>query len=391
MREEEIKKALEEKFSELYGNTEGIRYFFAPGRVNLIGEHTDYNGGHVFPCALSMGSYAAVKKREDKNFRFYSLNVEGAGVISAGEHDFTPLEDKQWAAYLKGVIWAMEKRGLEIPCGLDLVLYGNIPNGSGLSSSASLEVLMGSICKELYGLSVSFPELALIGQYSENNYNGMNCGIMDQFASVFGKAGKLLRLDCKSFEYEEHPFDPKGYRLLLVDSCVKHELASSAYNKRRESCENVVAALAKRYPEIKFLRDASFAQLEEVKNEVSEEDYKRAAYVIGEVERVLAVCEALDKGDYQTVGEKMYETHHGMSKLYEVSCEELDFLNDLAREFGVTGSRVMGGGFGGCTINLLKEELHDSFIAEVKKRYEAKYGIQPKFYDVVISDGARRL
>ena len=169
MREEEIKKALEEKFSELYGNTEGIRYFFAPGRVNLIGEHTDYNGGHVFPCALSMGSYAAVKKREDKNFRFYSLNVEGAGVISAGESDFTPLEDKQWAAYLKGVIWAMEKRGLDIPCGLDLVLYGNIPNGSGLSSSASLEVLMGSICKELYGLSVSFPELALIGQYSENN------------------------------------------------------------------------------------------------------------------------------------------------------------------------------------------------------------------------------
>ena len=206
-----------------------------------------------------------------------------------------------------------------------------------------------------------------------------------------GKAGKLLRLDCKSFEYEEHPFDPKGYRLLLVDSCVKHELASSAYNKRRESCENVVAILAKRYPEIKFLRDASFAQLEEVKNEVSEEDYKRAAYVIGEVERVLAVCEALDKGDYQTVGEKMYETHHGMSKLYEVSCEELDFLNDVAKENGVTGSRIMGGGFGGCTINLVKDNVYDKFIADVTEKFNAKYGHAPEVYPVVISDGSHKV
>jgi len=216
-----------------------------------------------------------------------------------------------------------------------------------MSSSAALESTFAFALDDLFSLGLSKWDMAKIGQATEHNYCGVKCGIMDQFASVFGKAGKLLRLDCKSFEYEEHPFDPKGYCLLLVDSCVKHELASSAYNKRRESCENVVAVLAKRYPEIKFLRDASFAQLEEVKNEISEEDYKRAAYVIGEVERVLAVCEALDKGDYQTVGEKMYETHHGMSKLYEVSCEELDFLNDLAREFGVTGSRVMGGGVGG--------------------------------------------
>ena len=192
-------------------------------------------------------------------------------------------------------------------------------------------------------------------------------------------------------EYEYHPFDPKGYRLLLVDSVVKHELASSAYNKRRESCEAAVAAIAKRHPEVKFLRDASFAMLDEVKAEISEEDYKRASYVIGEVDRVLAVCDALDKGDYETVGQKMYETHYGMSKLYEVSCEELDFLNDLAKELGVTGSRVMGGGFGGCTINLIKDELYDRFVAEAKSRYEAKYGRTPKFYDVVISDGSRRL
>jgi galactokinase len=378
-------QAIRDKFAALYGEA-GILYT-SPGRINLIGEHTDYNGAFVFPGAIDKAMVAEIRPNGTDRVRAFALDLNESAEFGLKEED---APSQSWARYIFGVCREIQKRGGKI-AGFDTVFAGDVPLGAGMSSSAALESTFAFALDDLFSLGLSKWDMAKIGQATEHNYCGVKCGIMDQFASVFGKAGKLLRLDCKSFEYEEYPFDPKGYRLLLVDSCVKHELASSAYNKRRESCENVVATLAKRYPEIKFLRDASFAQLEEVKNEVSEEDYKRAAYVIGEVERVLAVCEALDKGDYATVGEKMYETHHGMSKFYEVSCEELDFLNDLAREFGVTGSRVMGGGFGGCTINLLKEELHDSFIAEVKKRYEAKYGIQPKFYDVVISDGARRL
>lgn len=378
-------QAIRDKFASLYG--EAGTLYTSPGRINLIGEHTDYNGAFVFPGAIDKAMVAEIRPNGTDRVRAFALDLGESAEFGLKEED---APSQSWARYIFGVCREIQKRGGKI-AGFDTVFAGDVPLGAGMSSSAALESTFAFALDDLFSLGLSKWDMAKIGQATEHNYCGVKCGIMDQFASVFGKAGKLLRLDCKSFEYEEHPFDPKGYRLLLVDSCVKHELASSAYNKRRESCENVVAVLAKRYPEIKFLRDASFAQLEEVKDEVSEEDYKRAAYVIGEVERVLAVCEALDKGDYQTVGEKMYETHHGMSKLYEVSCEELDFLNDLAREFGVTGSRVMGGGFGGCTINLLKEELHDSFIAKVKKRYEAKYGIQPKFYDVVISDGARRL
>lgn len=378
-------QAIRDKFASLYG--EAGTLYTSPGRINLIGEHTDYNGAFVFPGAIDKAMVAEIRPNGTDRIRAFALDLGEAAEFGLKEED---APQQSWARYIFGVCREIQKRGGKI-AGFDTVFAGDVPLGAGMSSSAALESTFAFALDDLFSLGLTKWDMAKIGQATEHNYCGVKCGIMDQFASVFGKAGKLLRLDCKSFEYEEHPFDPKGYCLLLVDSCVKHELASSAYNKRRESCERVVAVLAKRYPEIKFLRDASFAQLEEVKNEVSEEDYKRAAYVIGEVERVLAVCEALDKGDYTIVGEKMYETHHGMSKLYEVSCEELDFLNDLAREFGVTGSRVMGGGFGGCTINLLKEELHDSFIAEVKKRYEAKYGIQPKFYDVIISDGARRL
>ena len=378
-------QAIRDKFASLYG--EAGTLYTSPGRINLIGEHTDYNGAFVFPGAIDKAMVAEIRPNGTDRIRAFALDLGEAAEFGLKEED---APQQSWARYIFGVCREIQKRGGKI-AGFDTVFAGDVPLGAGMSSSAALESTFAFALDDLFSLGLTKWDMAKIGQATEHNYCGVKCGIMDQFASVFGKAGKLLRLDCKSFEYEEHPFDPKGYCLLLVDSCVKHELASSAYNKRRESCERVVATLAKCYPEVKFLRDASFAQLEEVKNEVSEEDYKRAAYVIGEVERVLTVCEALDKGDYQTVGEKMYETHHGMSKLYEVSCEELDFLNDLAREFGVTGSRVMGGGFGGCTINLLKEELHDSFIAEVKKRYEAKYGIQPKFYDVVISDGARRL
>ena len=373
------------QFAELYGEP-GI-LFTSPGRINLIGEHTDYNGAFVFPGAVDKAMVAEIRLNGTDRVRAYALDLGESAEFGLREED---APEQSWARYIFGVCREIQKRGGKIG-GFDTVFAGDVPLGAGMSSSAALESTFAFALNDLYNLGIEKMELAKIGQATEHNYIGVKCGIMDQFASVFGQAGKLIRLDCKSMEYEYHPFDPKGYRLLLVDSVVKHELASSAYNKRRESCEAAVAAIAKRHPEVKFLRDASFAMLDEVKAEISEEDYKRASYVIGEVDRVLAVCDALDKGDYETVGQKMYETHHGMSKLYEVSCEELDFLNDLAKELGVTGSRVMGGGFGGCTINLIKDELYDRFVAEAKSRYEVKYGRTPKFYDVVISDGSRRL
>ena len=379
--------SIRSKFQELYG-AEGI-LFTSPGRINLIGEHTDYNGAFVFPGAVDKAMVAEIRLNGTDRVRAYALDLGEHAEFGLNEED---APQQAWARYIFGVCREIQKRGKKIT-GFDTVFAGDVPLGAGMSSSAALESTFAFALNDLLSLGIDKFELAKIGQATEHNYIGVKCGIMDQFASVFGKAGHLIRLDCKSLEYEYFPFDPKskGHRLLLVDSVVKHELASSAYNKRRESCERAVAAIAKRHPEVKFLRDASMAMLNEVRSEITEEDYKRAEYVIGEVDRVLAVCEALGRGDYDTVGKKMYETHHGMSKLYEVSCEELDFLNDLAKELGVTGSRVMGGGFGGCTINLLKEELHDSFVDEVRRRYQAKYGHAPKFYDVVISDGSRRL
>ena len=379
------------KFKELFGDEGEIGVYFAPGRVNMIGEHTDYNGGHVFPCALTIGTYGVARKRDDKKLRFYSMNFENLGVLESSVEGLKPEKEADWTNYPKGVMWAFGEKGMKVESGMDLVLFGNIPNGSGLSSSASVEVLTGFILRDMFGFDVTNQDLALIGQYSENKFNGVNCGIMDQFASVFGKAGSLIRLDCRSLEYQYFPFKPEGYRLVLVDSVVKHELASSAYNKRRQSCEAAVAAIQKKHPHVEFLRDCTMDMLKEAKADISDEDYMRAEYVIEEIQRVLDVCDALEKDDYETVGQKMYETHHGMSKLYEVSCEELDFLNDLAKECGVTGSRVMGGGFGGCTINLVKEELYDNFIAQAKEAFKAKFGRSPKVYDVVIGDGSRRL
>lgn len=373
------------KFASLYG-TSGELYT-SPGRINLIGEHTDYNGAFVFPGAVDKAMVAEIKLNGTDKIRAYALDLDAYAEFGLTEEE-APKES--WARYVFGVAREVQKRGFKIG-GFDTVFAGDVPLGAGMSSSAALESTFAFALNDLFSLGIDKFELAKIGQATEHNYIGVKCGIMDQFASVFGQQGKLMRLDCKSMEYEYHPFNPQGYRLLLVDSVVKHELASSAYNKRRESCENAVAAIAKRHPEVKFLRDAPMAWLDEVKIEISEEDYKRAEYVIGEVQRVLDVCEALDKGDYETVGQRMYDTHYGMSKLYEVSCEELDFLNDLAKELGVTGSRVMGGGFGGCTINLVKDELYDSFKKEAHDRYVAKYGREPKFYDVVISEGARKL
>ena len=361
--------------------------YASPGRINLIGEHTDYNGGFVFPGAIDKGMIAEIKPNGTDKVRAYSIDLKDYVEFGLNEED---APKASWARYIFGVCREMIKRGVAVK-GFNTAFAGDVPLGAGMSSSAALESTYAFALNELFNGNIDKFELAKVGQATEHNYCGVKCGIMDQFASVFGKAGSLIRLDCRSLEYEYFPFKPEGYRLVLVDSVVKHELASSAYNKRRQSCETAVAAIKKNHPNVEFLRDATMDMLKEVKSEITAEEFMRAEYVIEEIQRVLDVCDALQVGDYETVGQKMYETHHGMSKLYEVSCEELDFLNDCAKECGVTGSRVMGGGFGGCTINLVKDELYDSFIADAKLKFKEKYGHEPKVYDVVISDGARKL
>ena len=376
---------LKSTFKQRFGN-EGVVYT-SPGRVNLIGEHTDYNGGYVFPGAIDKGIYAVIRLNGTDKVRAYSIDKEDYREFGLKEED---CPNMHWANYIFGVCREIQKRGYSIG-GFDTVFFGNVPIGAGMSSSAALESTYAFALNELFNLNIDKFELARIGQATEHNYVGVKCGIMDQFASLFGKAGHLMRLNCATMEFEYFPFNPKGYKVVLLDTVVKHELASSAYNKRRESCENACAHIAQKHPEVKYLSDATMEMLNEVKAEIPAEDYMRAEYVIGEKQRVLDVCDALEKGDYETVGDRMYGTHYGMSKLYEVSCEELDYLNDIAKDCGVTGSRVMGGGFGGCTINLVKEDLYDAFIATAKEKFAAKFGHEPKVYDVVISDGARRL
>lgn len=358
-------------------------FYASAGRINLIGEHTDYNGGFVFPGAIDKYIMTAININGTDKVRLYSVDMNQYTEFGLREED-KPAE--QWACYVFGVCREILKRGFEVK-GFDAVFAGNVPLGAGLSSSAALESCFAYALNDLFNDNkISIFELALIGQSTEHNYCGVNCGIMDQFASVFGKKDCLMRLDCRSLEFKYFPFKPVGYKLVLLNSQVKHELVDSPYNKRRESCERVAKTLG-----VETLRDADMSMLEAAKDQISDEDYKRAVYVIGEKQRVLDVCEALEKGDYETVGQRMYETHHGLSKDYEVSCEELDFLNDVAKECGVTGSRIMGGGFGGCTINLVKEELYDTFVQTAKTKFNEKYGIEPIIIDVVISDGAHKV
>lgn len=364
--------------------------YTSPGRINIIGEHTDYNGGFVFPGAIDKGIMCEIRPNGTNKVMAYSIDLKDRVEFDINDEKGPKAS---WARYIYGIIQEMKKLGVDVK-GFNTAFAGDIPLGAGLSSSAALESCYAYALNDLFGENkVSKWDMVFAGQATEHNYCGVNCGIMDQFASVFGQEGKLMRLDCRSREFEYFPFDPKGYKLVLVDSVVKHELASSAYNDRRKSCENVVEAIQKKYPEktVETLRDADWDMLEAVKGDVSEEDMKRAVYVLGEKDRVLAVCDALNAGDYETVGKKMYETHDGLSKDYEVSCEELDYLNDIAKENGVTGSRIMGGGFGGCTINLVKEDLYDRFIADVKEKYTARYGKAPKIYDVVIGAGSRKV
>ena len=377
-----MKQRVSQKFAEVYGD--GAILFTSPGRINLIGEHTDYNGGFVFPGAVDKGIVAAIRLNGTDKVRAFALDLNESAEFGLNEED-KPAQS--WACYIFGVCREIQKRGGVIG-GFDTVFAGDVPLGAGMSSSAALESTFAYALNTLYNLGIEKFELARIGQSTEHNYCGVKCGIMDQFASVHGKAGHLMRLDCRSMEFSYFPFDPTkhGYRLMLVNSCVKHELVGSPYNDRRASCERVAAVLGQ-----EFLRGATMEQLEAIKDQISEEDYMRARYVIGEEKRVLDVCKALERDDYETVGERMYETHWGMSKDYEVSCEELDFLATVAQECGVTGSRIMGGGFGGCTINLVKAELYDAFIAKAKAAFAEKYGHEPIEIPVVISDGARKL
>lgn len=375
-----MKTKIKEEFKSRFGES-GVLYV-APGRFNLIGEHTDYNGGFVFPGAIDKMIMAEIKPNGTDKVRVYSIDIDEYAEFGLNEED---APSQQWARYIFGVCREIIKRGGVVK-GFDAVFAGNVPLGAGLSSSAALESCFANALNDLFNDN-NFPkmELAKIGQSTEHNYCGVNCGIMDQFASVHGKKDNLMRLDCRSGEFEYFPFKLDGYKLVLVDSRVKHELVDSPYNKRRESCERVSKTLG-----VETLRDADMAMLDAAKDKISEEDYKRAKYVIEEKQRVLDVCDALVKGDYETVGRCMYGTHDGMSKLYEVSCEELDYLNDVAKECGVTGSRIMGGGFGGCTVNLVKDDVYDKFIETVTESFDKRYGHKPLIYPVIVSDGARK-
>lgn len=364
--------------------------YTSPGRINLIGEHTDYNGGFVFPGAIDKGIMCEIRPNGTDTVMAYAIDLKDRVEFKVNDPEGPRTS---WARYIYGIIQEMKKLGVDVK-GFNIAFAGDVPLGAGMSSSAAMESCFAYALNNLFGDNkVSRWDMVLAGQATEHNYCGVKCGIMDQFASIFGKEGKLMRLDCRSREFEYYPFEPNGYKLVLLDSVVKHELASSAYNDRRKSCENVVAALKNKYADrtIETLRDANWEMLDSVKNEVSEEDMKRATYVLGEKDRVLAVCEALNAGDYEKVGQMMYETHNGLSKDYEVSCEELDFLVEIARKNGVTGSRIMGGGFGGCTINLVKDELYDRFINDAVAEYKEKFNKQLKIYNVVISDGAHKV
>ena len=377
----ELQTKIEKVFEERFGGKGAI--YASAGRINLIGEHTDYNGGFVFPGAIDKVIMAEIRPNDTDNVRVFSIDIDDYAEFGLNEND---APKASWARYIFGVCREIIKRGGTVG-GFDAVFAGNVPLGAGLSSSAALESCFAFALNDLFnGNSIDKFELARIGQSTEHNYCGVNCGIMDQFASVFGKKDHLMRLDCRSMEYEYFPFKVDGYTLVLVDSVVKHELADSPYNKRRASCERVAKRLG-----VETLRDATMEMLDAAKSDITAEDYFRAKFVIEEKQRVLDVCDALVAGDLETVGRCMYETHNGLSKDYEVSCEELDFLNDIAKECGVTGSRIMGGGFGGCTINLVKNELLPNFLEQARTRFNEKYGHEPKIYEVIISDGARKI
>ncbi len=387
-----MKEKVLKKFEELYGATEGAGVYFAPGRVNMIGEHTDYNGGHVFPCALTIGTYAAVKKRADRKLRFYSMNFEKMGVVESSLDDLKPSDAAGWTNYPKGVIWAFAERGMKMDCGLDIVLYGDIPGGSGLSSSASLEVLTGFYLRDLFGFDVTNVDLALIGQYSENNFNGMNCGIMDQFASAMGKKDNAIFLDTSDLSYQYAPLALEGAKIIVTNSNVKHSLVNSGYNTRRKESEQALADLQK-VIKIETLGDLTEEEFEANKSAIADAVCaKRAKHAVYENRRTIRAVEALKNNDLKAFGELMNASHVSLRDDYEVSCDEIDVLVEEAWKVdGVIGSRITGGGFGGCTVSIVKDEAVEAFKEKVGAAYMERVGKKADFYVVEIGDGPSKL
>lgn len=388
-----MKKKLFDMFAELFGDSEGARFYFSPGRVNLIGEHTDYNGGHVFPCALTLGTYGAARKREDNKIHFYSMNLDSFGVVEASLDDLTNKKEYNWANYPLGIVWAFKEKGHTITSGFDMVIWGNIPNGSGLSSSASLEVLTGVILTDLFEIKdLSMTDLALIGQYSENNFNGCNCGIMDQFAVAMGKKDHAIFLDTSDLSYEYAPCVLDGAKIVITNSKVKHSLVDSAYNDRRNECAAALKALQSEL-DIQALGDLTPEEFEAHKSLIKDEiQLQRAKHAVYENQRTIDAVTALKAGDIGRFGKLMNQSHISLRDDYDVSCEEIDILVDLAWKIpGVLGSRITGGGFGGCTVSIVKNESIDTFIETIGKTYLEKVGHEAEFYTVDIGDGASRL
>ena len=387
-----MKAKLVEKFKTIFGAEGDIRAYFAPGRVNLIGEHTDYNGGHVFPCALTIGTYGIARKREDNKLRFISANFEQFGIIESSLDDLVPSEAANWTNYPKGVMWAFEKRGFKLTNGLDILIYGNIPNGSGLSSSASLEVLTGVILKDMFGFDVNMTDIALIGQYSENNFNGCNCGIMDQFASANGKKDHAIFLDTNTLQYEYAPVVLEDAKIVIVNSKVKHSLVDSAYNDRRNECETALKELQK-VVDINALGELTEEEFEAHKDVITSDICrKRAKHAVYENQRTIRAVEALKANDIETFGKLINASHVSLRDDYEVSCKEVDILVDLAWNIeGVMGARITGGGFGGCTVNIVKNDAVDTFVETISKGYEEAVGHKAEIYIVDVGEGAHVL
>lgn len=386
----EIKEKILKKFTEIYG-TEG-EAFFAPGRVNLIGEHTDYNGGHVFPCALTIGTYAVARKRDDRKLRFFSMNFEHLGVIESSLDDLKQHREAGWTNYPKGIIWALGERGYVIDQGLDLLLFGNIPNGSGLSSSASVEIVTGYILSELFALGISNQDLALIGQFAENQFNGVNCGIMDQFAIAMGKQGHAIFLDTADLSYEYAPVQLEGAKIVIACSNKKRGLGDSKYNERRAECEKALSEIQEGMG-IQTLGDLNEGQFEEVKMAIRDEDRrKRAKHAVYENQRTVQAVKALQENNIVEFGRLMNESHVSLRDDYEVTGKELDTLVEEAWKIdGVIGSRMTGAGFGGCTVSIVKDEAVDAFMDQVGKAYKKKIGYAADFYAVEIGSGPCRL
>ena len=389
MVDQEMKKSVLETFEKTFGKKDGVKAYFAPGRVNLIGEHTDYNGGHVFPCALPIGTYAAVAKRDDRKVQFFSVNQDRFGVYEASLDDIeTPQAKAGWTNYPIGVIWAFAKRGFKLDKGFDMVINGNIPNGSGLSSSASLEVLTGFILRDLYGFDVTNQDIALIGQYSENNYNGCNCGIMDQFASAMGKENNAIFLDTADLSFEYAPIKLNGAKIVIANTNKKHKLTDSQYNARRSMCEEALAILQKTV-DIKGLGDLSIEEFEAHKDVLTDPDMqKKAKHAVYENQRTIEAVKALKAGDIEHFGALMRQSHESLRDDYDVTGVELDTLAEEAWKIpGVIGSRMTGGGFGGCTVSIVKDEAIENFKKTVGENYLKKIGYEATFYTVEIGGG----